>query len=159
MTYSRFRPWFDQCLGNWVSHRRYLYYGTRETPSIQNIRTFFSTTATGTDENQYTISWESKILGPDGEPIRQGSDGVMHLTLLGDRLSRDIGYFTTEPTCCDLEMLDDETTIFHTNYGGQTFREEIRFSTPDTRLRQTVGTHDDDQRLALVGQYFEVRLP
>lgn len=158
MTYSRFAPWFDRCLGNWVSHRRYLYYGNRDLPTIQNIRTFF-TTDPGENANTYRITWESKILGPDGEPIRKGSTGVMNLTLLGDRLSRDIGYYSKEPTICDLEMLDDDTTVFRTRYNGQSFREEIRFSSPDHRLRQTVGSYDEDESLALVGQYFEVRLP
>ena len=156
MTYSPFTPWFDRCIGDWVSHRRYLYYGHRTTPSIQNIRTFF-TTSPGESENTYKITWESKLLGPSGEPVRKGSTGLMHLTLRGDVLQRDIGYFTTEPTVCQLEMLDDDTTVFKTSYSGQTFREEIRFSDPDHRLRQTVG-HHEDTTLALVGQYFEARL-
>ncbi len=149
---ARRDAWFDRCAGDWRSDRRYLYFHGRpdlviagvETgpcePKVVNLVTHFSVERT---EGGHRVTWTGQ------------SSGVMNLTIDGDRLRRDIGYFTDEPTTSLMTLLDEDTIVFRTSYGGVDYREEIRFLGDDLRLRQTVGMKGD--RLVLSGQYTETR--
>ena len=93
-----------------------------------------------------SISW-------DGE----ASAGTMNMTIVDDMLKRDIGYFSEDPTDSRMEQIDDDTVVFHSEYGGMKFREEIRLLDDDShRLRQTVGYKKG--KPFLVGQYFEEKV-
>ena len=75
----------------------------------------------------------------------------------GDVLHRDIGYFTDEPNDSKLERLDEDTVVLHSAYDGMEFREEIRLLNDDkNRLRQTVGFRKG--KPFLVGQYWEEKV-
>lgn len=152
-TYSPFKAWFERTVGSWVSERRYLYF-TPKGPLTQLVKTRFVTTATG--DNKYEVAWSSDFIDLHGAPIRKATEGNMRLELHNDLLVRDIGYFSKEPTTCRLELIDDDTTVFHTSYGGSKYREEIRFVGDNVRLRQTVGWSEEGE-LQLSGQYFETR--
>ena len=144
MAYDR---WLERSVGGlWISDRRYLYYGRNgdkvEAKAI-NLTTEFSV-----ERHQYgtyAVTWSGQ------------TSGTMVLTLEDDVLHRDIGYFSKEPTDSLLERIDHDTVVFRTTYGGQTFREEVRYVEPDLRLRQTVGWDETSERLLLAGQYVERR--
>ena len=136
-----FDRWFERCVGSWESHRRYLY-GTNL--AVDNIVTTFSIDKT--DTNKYKLSWAS-----------DRNTGEMNFNLVGDECQRDIGYYTSDPTTSKMVMIDDDTIVFSTSYGGIDYREEIRLlHDDDMRLRQTVGFKDGV--VNVVGQYFEQRL-
>jgi hypothetical protein len=136
---ARRDSWFDRCAGDWRSDRRYLYFGASE-PKVVNLVTHFSVERT---EGGHRVTWTGQ------------TNGVMNLTIDGDKLRRDIGYFTDEATTSLMQVLDEDTIVFRTSYGGADYREEIRFLSDDLRLRQTVGMKGD--RLVLSGQYTETR--
>ena len=137
---ANFSEWFARSNGNWTSSRRYLYGPKRK---ANNYDTRFSV---NTEGQLVSISW-------DGD----ASAGDMNMTIEGDLLKRDVGYFTDEPTESKMTMIDTDTVVFETSYDGTTYREEIRMLFEDTvRLRQTVATADG--AVTLVGQYFEERV-
>lgn len=150
--------WFDRCCGNWVSYRRYLYFSQpMAEPLPQGIRTEFVTGKQG--EREYFVSWESTH--EDGSP---SSSGTMNFTVEGNRFSRtysiarDRAYFNESQTTSRIQLIDKDTMVFFCGYGGNHYREEIRFLSGDgIRLRQTVGFSDRDMKHRLCGQYMEVR--
>jgi hypothetical protein len=136
-----FDKWFERCVGSWESHRRYLY-GTNL--ATDNIVTTFSVDKN--DTNKYKLSWSS-----------DRNTGEMNFNLVDDECRRDIGYYTSDPTTSKMTMIDEDTIVFNTSYGGVDYREEIRLlHDDDMRLRQTVGFKDGV--VNVVGQYFEQRL-
>jgi hypothetical protein len=137
---QNFSNWFSRCTGSWVSHRRYLTLPARKDDSY---KTEFTVKADG---NNVSISW-------DGD----ASAGTMNMTIEEDMLKRDIGYFSKDPTDSRMEQIDDDTVVFHSEYDGMKFREEIRLLDNDNhRLRQTVGYKKG--KPFLVGQYFEEKV-
>ena len=136
---ENFSSWFSRCQGHWKSYRRYLTL-----PSLKDdtySTEFFITV----DGNNVNIQWDGDV-----------SSGDMNLTVDGDTLHRDIGYFTDDPNDSKLDRIDVDTVVFHSAYDGMTFREEIRLLDDDKhRLRQTVGYKND--KPFLVGQYWEVK--
>lgn len=139
----RFGEWLDRSVdGEWVSDRRYLYYAPDKEPKVSNLTTRF--TVGKIAPHVYEVNWNGQ------------TEGRMQLELAGSVLHRDIGYFTSDPTDSQLEMVDDDTVVFHTSYGGVTYREEVRFLGDNLRLRQTVGRKGGD--LVIAGQYVERRV-
>lgn len=144
----RFDDWFDRCIGAWTSHRRYLM-GPKK--SIDNLVTDFETVKRG--PNEWAVLWES-----------DRNQGEMSLVLKGRELHRSRNYFEGEEgTVTLLDRIDYDTVVFHSNYGGMHYREEIRFLDDNFRLRQTVGRKEDQPYLntkgiIVVGQYAEYRL-
>ena len=137
---ENFSNWFSRCQGNWVSYRRYL------TLPGKKDDTYATEFTIAVDENKVSIKW-------DGD----ASSGDMNLTIEGDVLHRDIGYFTDEPNDSQLTRLDIDTVVLLSEYDGMTFREEIRLLDNDThRLRQTVGYRKG--KPVLVGQYWEEKV-
>lgn len=152
-----FLNWFDRGVGNWVSHRRYLYFShPSQDPASQGIRTEFTMGKKCTRE--YFVSWEST--NADGSPA---TSGTMNFTVEGNvftghRIIRDRSYFEESQSVTRLQYIDKDTVAFFSAYGGNHYREEIRFlSGDDIRLRQTVGFSDRDMKHRLCGQYMEVR--
>ena len=144
MTYSA-HDWFSRTTGKWTSERRYIFNMKTKKPT--SLTTEFTIAPHTSGEFDYQVVWTGK------------TNGEMNLKLLGDQLHRDIGYFTDEPTVSKLEMVDADTLVMHTSYGGCTFREEIRFLFDDkVRLRQTIGTNDRTGEVNIVGQYYEERV-
>lgn len=135
-----YNRWFTRCQGDWESHRRYLY-GT--TLAIDNLVTKF--TIKKTDEGKYNLTWNS-----------DRNTGEMNFSLDGDVCHRDVGYYTHDPTDSKMTLIDDDTIVFNTSYGGVDYREEIRLLQGDRiRLRQTIGFRNDV--VNVVGQYYEFR--
>ena len=136
---QNFSNWFSRCVGKWTSHRRYL---TVPAYKDDNYKTEFTVKADG---NDVSIVWDGDV-----------SSGEMNMVIDGEMLKRDIGYFKSDPTDSRMEQVDDDTVVFHSEYDGMVFREEIRLLDCDQfRLRQTVGYKGG--RPFLVGQYFEER--
>ena len=132
--------WFKRCVGSWSSYRRYLYNSSTEP---DNITTYFSMTQTG--DHSFCLSWGS-----------DRNSGEMNFDIDGDVVHRDIGYYSSAPTDSRMESIDEDTIVFHTSYGGITYREEIRLLLDDSvRLRQTIGTKNG--KVNVVGQYYETR--
>ena len=132
--------WFKRCVGSWSSQRRYIYGNSSEP---DNITTYFSMTQTADDS--FCLAWGS-----------DRNSGEMNFVIDGDVVHRDIGYYSSAPTDSQMETIDEDTIVFHTTYGGITYREEIRLLLDDNvRLRQTIGTRNG--KVNVVGQYYEVR--
>ena len=137
---SAFSLWFDRCVGKWESQRRYLYNGN-DTPD--NITTHFEIVTT---DKGHAVRWES-----------DRNTGEMNFVIEGDVLQRDIGYYTNDPTSSKMTLIDEDTVVFRTTYGGVSYREEIRLLHNDTiRLRQTIGFKGD--KVNVVGQYYETKV-
>lgn len=136
---ANFSSWFSRCAGTWKSYRRYL---TLPSYKDDTYNTEFTITVDGSNVN---INWNGEI-----------SSGDMNLTVDGDILHRDIGYFSDEPNDSKLTLVDDDTVVLNSAYDGMEFREEIRLLDDDKRrLRQTVGYRKG--KPFLVGQYWEER--
>lgn len=137
---SAFVTWFDRCVGKWESQRRYLYNGNDKP---DNITTHFEIKST---DDGYAVHWGS-----------DRNTGEMNFVIEGDVLKRDIGYYTNDPTSSKMTLIDGDTVVFQTTYGGVSYREEIRLLHNDTiRLRQTVGFKGD--KVNVVGQYYETKV-
>lgn len=138
---KNFSNWFSRTQGDWKSYRRYLNLPGK---NDQSYNTQFTIKADGNDIN---VSW-------DGD----ASSGEMNLTIDGDVLHRDIGYFTDDPNDSMLDLIDEDTLVLYSSYDGMEFREEIRLLCEDSaRLRQTVGFRKG--KPFMVGQYWEERQP
>ncbi len=133
--------WMNRSVGEWKSYRRYLYGG--EEKVIDNLITEFKI---DTNDRGWVVTWGS-----------DRGEGLMELRIDGEWLHRSRGYYTEDPTSSRMEVIDNDTIVFWSSYGGMDYREEIRFLDGDThRLRQTVGSRDGV--VAIVGQYFEERV-
>ena len=137
-----FLKWFSRSNGAWRSHRRYLY-GRKK--NVDNLITDFEITQN--DTNTFQLTWSS-----------DRNTGEMNFVIEDDIIKRDVGYYTSDPTDSKMTMVDEDTIVFVTTYGGVTYREEIRYLGGDIRLRQTVGTDCKTKKVTVVGQYYEERL-
>ena len=139
-----YADWFDRCVGDWTSHRRYLM-GPKKT--IDNLVTDFTIVKRADDE--WAVLWKS-----------DRNEGEMGLILDGGVIHRSRNYFEGgEGTTTCLERIDTDTVVFHSRYGGMDYREEIRFLHGDKyRLRQTVGVKEGTDKVVVVGQYWEERV-
>lgn len=134
--------WLRRRCGQWRSERRYLF-GPKAQPV--NYTTMMSIRE-GDHYNQFVIEWTGK------------TEGEMHVALEGNVLTRNRDYFGDGAHSSQVEMIDDDTIVFTTIYGGVQYREEIRFLSHDQYcLRQTFGT-DETGVMKLAGQYVEFRL-
>ena len=154
------RDWFERTMGEWRSERRYTYFGPGQKVKAQTlITTFFE--IGWTSEPEMKIAWDS-YMNRDFKntlPEQPTTHGEMLLTLDGDKLLRNKGYFTDNETHQQIERIDQDALELFTSYDGCTYREEIRLLDNDClRLRQTVGFDDHTGELILSGQYTEVRL-
>ena len=115
--------------------------------NLVNLTTEFSIGALTEGDWDYQVNWTGK------------TSGTMNLKLIGNELHRDIGYYTEDPTVSRISLVDIDTLVLSTTYGGRRFREEIRLLEDDRlRLRQTVGYDENTNEVIIVGQYFEERI-
>ena len=136
--------WFRRTTGRWTSERRYLM-GPKKNPL--NLTTEFSIGALTEGDWDYQVNWTGQ------------TNGTMNLKLIGNELHRDIGYYPEDPTVSRISLVDIDTLVLSTTYGGRRFREEIRLLEDDRlRLRQTVGYDENTNEVIVVGQYFEERI-
>lgn len=136
-------PWLRRRCGSWRSERRYLF----KPDGKPVICTTMLDIEPGERGNQFLINWTGN------------TSGTMEIELNGDRLERSRDYFGDGATSSDVHMLDDDTFVMMTTYGGTTYREEIRLINNDEfALRQTIG-FDPEGQFRLSGQYIEFRLP
>lgn len=113
--------------------------------AIDNLVTYFDIEKRSDDE--WAVLWKS-----------DRNEGEMGLILKGDELHRSRNYFDNgEGTITKLELIDKDTVVFHSSYGGADYREEIRFLGDNFRLRQTVGYKAGTDKIVVVGQYAEYR--
>lgn len=136
-----FAPWFDRCVGSWVSHRRYLMGPNKK---LDNLITNFDIVKRADDE--WAVLWNS-----------ERNEGEMGIVLDGNIIKRSRNYFEGENgSMTKLECVDNDTVVFYSSYGGMDYREEIRFINEDKfRLRQTVGCKEGTDNVIVVGQYWE----
>ena len=140
-----YTDWFDRCVGDWSSHRRYLM-GPKKT--IDNLVTDFTIEKRAADE--WAILWKSDRNEGEMGIILDESEGV---------IKRSRNYFDNgEGSVTKLERIDQDTVVFYSSYGGMDYREEIRFLGNDVRLRQTVGYKQGTDKIVVVGQYFEEKV-
>lgn len=140
---SEFKPFMDRSVGRWKSARRYLFGRNRNSGEYMTEFDIESV-----DLDSYRITWTGK------------TDGVMEVSLDGNKLQRSRSYFNEEDgeTYQTMTQIDDDCVVFETAYDGTRFREEIRFLDDNYRLRQTVGWDEESNDITLVGQYFESRI-
>jgi hypothetical protein len=135
--------WFHRTCGSWRSERRYLFSPTSSKAS--NLTVDFTIDSQDLS-NEFRVEWSGQ------------TSGVMDICLEGDTLHRSRDYFGDEAHSSQVSMIDQDTIVMTTTYGGITYREEIRLLQSDNyRLRQTIG-FDGNGKAALVGQYFERRV-
>ncbi len=153
---EKFHPWFDRCIGSWVSQRRYLFLKPDGTFAQGDYETHFEIS-----KHVWTDGKENHNVESDGYKVvwTGKTEGEMVLFPRGAEMHRSRGYFSDEPTTSCLTMVDVDTVAFDTSYSGQRFREEVRLIDEDRyRLRQTVGFDLDSGAMTLCGQYLETRL-
>jgi hypothetical protein len=151
---EKFKNFMSRCIGTWDSNRRYYYPKPNKSQlltsnlSIQEVEDY-------PEYFLYKLSWDTK----DSETKEPVSDGEMLVKGYQLTLERDVGYFTEEPTVCNVEVVDDDCIVLRTAYSGMNFREEIRLLEDDTiRLRQTLGFKDGSNKPFLYGSYLEERI-
>ena len=139
-----FESWFERSVGDWVSHRRYLHGKHRE---IDSVSVHFSIERVLTErvsECVFKLVWCSERNG-----------GEMEFCLEGDVVWRSRGYYGNSEVKTRMERVDEDCVVFWSEYGGQSYREEIRY-VEGGRLRQTVAYRDGV--VIMVGQYWEERI-
>ena len=135
--------WLRRRVGSWRSERRYMFKADGDP---KNFTTNF-TVSHGERGNEFEVAWSG------------ATEGVMPLVLEGNILGRGRNYFGKDANDSEIEMIDADTMVLWTSYGGMNYREEIRLINHDEfALRQTIGFKDDNT-FGLVGQYIEFRLP
>ena len=144
MTNYSFQDWFNRTTGQWVSERSYFF--NMETKKPTTMTTSFSIGVLTEGEWDYQVIWTGQ------------TEGVMNLSVRGNELHRDIGYFTSSPTISTMSMVDKDTLVMSTAYDGKHFRESVRLLDNDNlRLRQTVGTSEATGQVVIIGSYVEFR--
>jgi len=135
--------WLRRRVGSWRSERRYMFKADGDP---KNYTTNF-VVSHGERGNEFVVDWKG------------ATEGTMPLVLEGDILGRGRDYFGDDAHDSKIEMIDQDTMVLHTSYGGMNYREEIRLINHDEfALRQTIGFKDDGT-FGLVGQYAEFRMP
>jgi len=153
MSSEKFRSFMHRCTGSWNSNRRY-YYPKPNKSQLLTSQLNIEQVEVCPEYFIYNLSWDTK----DSETQEPVSDGEMLVKGYQLMLERDVGYFTEEPTICDVTVVDDDCIVLNTAYSGMNFREEIRLLQDDTiRLRQTLGFKDGSNLPFLYGSYLEER--
>lgn len=144
MTYTNptILQWFRRRTGAWTSQRRYLF-APKMKPT--NMTTEF-TIGEGERGNIFIVQWTG---------VTQGD---MELVLEGNICHRSRNYLNDGADPSVIEVVDEDTLVFKTEYDGMKIREEIRLMNHDKlALRQTVSIDKKTLNTVIVGQYFETR--
>lgn len=154
MSSEQFRSFMHRCTGSWNSNRRYYYPKPNKSQLLTSLLNIEEVDVYP-EYFLYKLSWNTK----DSKTQEAVSDGEMLVKGYQLTLERDVGYFTDDPTICDVTVVDDDCIVLNTAYGGMKFREEIRLLEDDTiRLRQTLGFKDGSNKPFLYGSYLEERI-
>ncbi|MBE9097942.1 phycobiliprotein lyase [Vacuolonema iberomarrocanum] len=159
--------YFRQSAGEWESKRRYY---TLKSGDIQEVVSQLTVRALEqgcpelkdlarkhglTDKNAmlcgaYT-TWESNYVGPSPKTMK----GSTVFGVIGDLLYRDRGFSTSKPVTAKFQMRGPTTMCLRTEYGGNSFEEEIKLVGTQYRTRQTIITRAGEEQM--IGQYLETR--
>ena len=134
-----FESWFERSVGDWVSYRRYLSGKQRVSDEIAVHFSFERIS-----ECVFKLVWCSERNG-----------GEMEFSLEADKVYRSRGYYGNSEVETRMERVDEDCVVFWSEYGGQEYREEIRY-VDGGRLRQTVAYRGGE--VVMVGQYWEERV-
>lgn len=137
--------WFNSQVGSWKSYRRYFYPGKNTTLVCESDLVISKL------EEEIIISWKTK-----GDVESEGEMAV-RLSEDGSQLIRSRGYFTDNETYSEVERLSETLLQTYTEYNGKKYLEKIE-NFPGFRTRQTLGWRISDNKLILIGQYYEERL-
>ena len=86
------------------------------------------------------------------------TQGDMELVLEGNVCHRSRNYLNDGADPSVIEVIDEDTLVFKTEYDGMKIREEIRLMNADSlALRQTVSIDKETLKTVIVGQYYETR--
>ena len=165
---SAVEVFFQQSEGNWESKRRYYTLPGGEVQEVVSQLTVRAL-AQGCPELQklahlhelddpnamtcgaYT-AWESNYVGPSPKTM----SGSTVFGVIGDVLYRDRGFATSKPVSASFYMRDAKTMCLRTEYGGNSFEEEIKLIGTHYRTRQTIITRAGEEQM--IGQYLETRI-
>lgn len=139
------KRFFNRTLGQWESHRTYLY---AKSGKVINSITIFEWTRD--DDGVYTVTWDNQAMKAGGSmSIRIPNDFI---------LERSRGYFTDDVTQSRIQTSSYDHLQTITSYGGKSYDERIDYLNDDLRLRRTIATDDKSGEVFLVGNYVEKRL-
>lgn len=135
---------FKKTLGQWESHRTYMYASGKVTTSVTEFDWC-------EEQGGYTVNWINETLK---------SSGSMHIKIPNAfELHRSIGYFSKNATVS--RIIAASSTHLHTitTYGGNTYDEKIEFVTNDLRIRRTIAYKEGKRdQVFLIGNYVERRI-
>ena len=141
------KAFFRKTLGEWESHRTYLYAKTGKCSySVTNFHW-----VADDEHDGFTVSWTNETLKSSGE---------MFIKIVNDfELHRSIGYFTKEATVSRVIASSKDTLHTITTCGGSTYDERIEFVTNDLRIRRTIAYKEGKpDEVFLIGNYVERKL-
>ena len=141
------KNFFMQSLGEWESHRTYMYANGKVISSVTKFLW-----ERGDDTNSlFVVGWNNEI---------QKSTGQMCIKIANDfTLERSIGYFSKSPTVSQILTCSKDCLHTLTTYGGATYDEKIEFVTRDLRIRRTIGYKEGEpEKVILIGTYVEKRI-
>lgn len=144
---STVRTFFNNCLGDWESHRTYMY------PKSNKITTLVTKfTWSNPFSNTYNVAWHSS----EGQ-------GEMNINIISKTLlRRDVGYFTNDATESIILQVDSNILRTETSYNNMIFDETIELLDHSHRRRNTIGYKDlgNNERgdIILSGSYQEFKL-
>ncbi len=141
------KEFFENTLGKWESHRTYMYPSNNK---IVTVVTCFEWVKL--KEDQFKVNWNSS-----------SGEGVMIITLSNDDyFTRDVGYFTNEPTSSMIIKVSPFNLSTSTSYNNSTYEETIEFLDLNHRARRTIGYKADNKNLkgkvTLSGSYQEFKV-
>jgi len=138
------KQFFSRSLGQWESHRNYMYANGKCTNSITIFDWQYD------KKGFYVVHWDNQTLQ---------STGTMHIKIVSDfKLERSNGYFTNKPTESLVQVSSKDHLRTLTSYAGCTYDEEIHYIGSDRRIRRTIGKKDKTDDVLLIGTYVERKL-
>ena len=139
------KQFFTRAVGQWESHRTYMYKNGKCTYSTTLFEWRYDAI-----NNLYLVDWNNIVLN---------STGTMSINIVSDfKLLRSNGYFTNQPTESTVMLSSKNYLKTLTSYGGCTYDEEITFINDNRRIRRTTATKDNTKDVILIGTYVERRV-
>jgi len=143
----------EQSLGEWESFRIYIYPNNNKVVPIQSVMIIEELA-----ENKVQITWDSYRLNT----LEEYSKGNMTLEfdIDNNKIYRDKGYFTLEPTISDILYLENNYLKTQTKYDGKKYIEEINIYSINNQIyrRRFTRAYDSSGNIMLVGNYLERKL-
>lgn len=165
---AEIQAYFQRSEGEWRSQRRYytLKQGdTQEVISLLSVR-YLSQGSTElrqlarlhglADDCALTCGAQTRWESNYGGHASRESKGETVFGVLGSHLYRDRGFSTRKPVVARFELRDADTMRLFTEYGGNSFQEEIKLVGNAYRTRQTIISRAGEEQM--IGQYLETRI-